>query len=81
MQAQNFVESARGAVQVEPLPHPVSLPEREFVKVMLVGSPQAVTQTMRVLYLRGFAEIWEWSPLLPTQVTGEVMVMLRRVVV
>lgn len=53
---------------------------REFVKVLLIGSPLVVKDTIRVLYVRGFAEVWEWSPLQPTQTPGEVMSLLRRLV-
>lgn len=61
-------------------PKPTSIPteEREFIKVMLIGSPKAVTETIQVLYLRGFARVWEWSPLQPTQKVGEVMSLLKR---
>ncbi|MEL7038826.1 MAG: peptide ABC transporter substrate-binding protein [Cyanobacteria bacterium J06592_8] len=52
--------------------------EREYIKVVLMGSPKAVQQTIRVLYLRGFAQVWEWSPLQPTQKAGEVMSLLKR---
>jgi hypothetical protein len=78
MQTKNFVEPPQGAVLMEALP--IAWDEREFIKVALIGSPHAVTQTMRVLYVRGFAEIWEWSPLQPTQTPGEVMSVLKRLV-
>jgi hypothetical protein len=51
---------------------------RETVKVMVIGSPRAVENTIRVLYLRGFAELYEWSPMQPTQNPGEVMSLMRR---
>ena len=57
---------------------PVRLDGRETVKVMVIGSPRAVENTIRVLYLRGFAELYEWSPMQPTQNPGEVMSLMRR---
>lgn len=51
---------------------------RETVKVMVIGSPRAVENTIRWLYLRGFAELYEWSPMQPTQNPGEVMSLMRR---
>lgn len=80
MQVQNFVESAQGAVLNVSLPSPMGQRDRELIKVVLMGSPGAVVQTIRVLYLRGFAEVWEWSPLQPTQKPGEVMSVLKRLV-
>lgn len=61
---------------LQPTPKPTE--EREFIKVILVGSPKAVQQTIRVLYLRGFAQVWEWTPFQPTQTSGEVMSVLKR---
>lgn len=61
---------------LEPLP--VREDGREVVKVLVIGSPRAVENTIRVLYLRGFAELYEWSPMQPTQNPGEVMSLLRR---
>jgi hypothetical protein len=80
MQAQNFVESAQGAVFDVSLPSPAGQRDRELIKVVLIRSPGAVVQTIRVLYLRGFAKVWEWSPLQPTQKTGEVMSVMKRLV-
>ncbi|MGB5897539.1 MAG: hypothetical protein WBG66_05020 [Geitlerinemataceae cyanobacterium] len=61
---------------LQPLPIPTN--GREHIKVMLIGSPDAVTKTIQVLYLRGFARVWEWSPPQPTQKPGEVMSLLQR---
>ena len=33
----------------------------DVVKVIVIGSPRSVENTIRVLYLRGFAELYEWS--------------------
>ncbi|MGB7059398.1 MAG: hypothetical protein WBD58_16975 [Geitlerinemataceae cyanobacterium] len=52
--------------------------EREAVKIMLVGTPQGVVNIIHTLYRRGFAEVTEWSPPLPTAIPGEVMRVLVR---
>ncbi|HAA28435.1 MAG TPA: hypothetical protein DCE56_13070 [Cyanobacteria bacterium UBA8553] len=53
---------------------------REFVKVMVVGSPKGVIKIIHTLYNRGFAEVTEWSPPVPTKNPGEVMSVMRRCV-
>ncbi|MDY6939283.1 MAG: hypothetical protein SWY16_16655 [Cyanobacteriota bacterium] len=63
-----------------PKPEPIPPDDREYIKVVLIGSPQAVTDTIQVLYARGFAQVWEWSPPQPTQNPPEVMCLLRRLV-
>ena len=51
---------------------------RESVKILIIGSPQAVTNMIHSLYSLGFAEVKAWSPLQPTGNPGEVMSMLIR---
>jgi hypothetical protein len=53
-------------------------PRREPVKVLLIGSPKGVNNTIHTLYSRGFAEVTAWSPLQPTSNPGEVISVLRR---
>jgi hypothetical protein len=53
-------------------------PNRERIKVMVIGSHQGVANTIQSLYSRGFAQISEWSPLLPGPNPGEVMRILTR---
>lgn len=50
----------------------------ELVKVLIIGSPKGVNNTIRTLYSRGFAEVTAWSPLQPTSNPGEVMSVLSR---
>jgi hypothetical protein len=83
MTMQSFVETpiapeslTKGRSQLDSLP--ARSDGRETVKVMVIGSPRAVENTIRVLYLRGFAELYEWSPMQPTQNPGEVMSLMRR---
>ena len=75
---KSFLTPEGQAIATTPQPVPTPTEEREFIKVMLVGSPKAVHETIRVLYLRRFAEVWEWSPLQPTQKPGEVISVLKR---
>jgi len=53
-------------------------PRREPVKVLLIGSPKGVNNTIHTLYSQGFAEVTAWSRLQPTSNPGEVMSVLRR---
>jgi hypothetical protein len=53
-------------------------PEREPIKHTLIGSPKAVNSTIRVLHQLKYAEISDWSPLVPTGNIGEVMSILIR---
>ncbi|RCJ28499.1 hypothetical protein A6770_23855 [Nostoc minutum NIES-26] len=52
--------------------------EREPVSFLVIGSRQTVTNTIHTLYRMGFAEISEWSPLLPASEPGKVMKILTR---
>lgn len=53
-------------------------PSRESVKVVIYGSKTGVNSTILTLYKLGFAEVNEWSPLLPSPNPGEVMSILTR---
>ncbi|MBE9040036.1 peptide ABC transporter substrate-binding protein [Oscillatoriales cyanobacterium LEGE 11467] len=50
----------------------------EPVKILVIGSPLGVTNTIHTLHRLGFAQVGEWSPLVPTQNQGEVMSILMR---
>ncbi len=39
--------------------------DSESLKVMLIGSSAAITETIHNLHQRGFAEVGAWSPLVP----------------
>ncbi|OKH60215.1 hypothetical protein NIES2130_05505 [Scytonema sp. HK-05] len=58
--------------------HSQASPEREPIKHTLIGSPKAVNSTIRVLHQLKYASISDWSPLVPTGRTGEVMSILIR---
>lgn len=57
-----------------------SVSGREFVKVIVVGSPKGVVKIIHTLYRLGFAEVTEWSPPTPTANSGEVMSVMTRLV-
>ncbi|BAY34601.1 hypothetical protein NIES2107_65060 [Nostoc carneum NIES-2107] len=56
-------------------------PEREKIKHTLIGSSKAVMATIRVLHQLGYADIGDWSPLLPTNNSGEFMSILIRTII
>jgi alkanesulfonate monooxygenase SsuD/methylene tetrahydromethanopterin reductase-like flavin-dependent oxidoreductase (luciferase family) len=53
-------------------------PERERLRILVIGSRDGVIETIHDLYRRGFAEVSAWSPLLPAPSSGEVMSILTR---
>lgn len=54
------------------------LSDRESLKILVIGSRRGVTTTIQTLHRLRFAEVREWSPLLPTANPGEVMSILSR---
>ncbi|MDZ8108467.1 MAG: hypothetical protein RM338_22980 [Nostoc sp. DedQUE12a] len=54
------------------------LPKREPIKHLLIGSPKGVTSTINRLHLVGYANVGDWSQLLPTANPDEVMSILIR---
>ncbi len=61
-----------------PLPTANTAPEREQIKHTLIGSQRAVKGTIKVLHQLGYANINDWSPLLPSSNPGEVISVLIR---
>jgi hypothetical protein len=53
-------------------------PLREPLKHLLIGSSKAVTSTIRYLQIIGYAQVGDWSQLLPTGNPGEFMSILSR---
>ncbi|QSJ16476.1 hypothetical protein JYQ62_32945 [Nostoc sp. UHCC 0702] len=60
------------------LPSVQTDPDREPVSFLVIGLRQTVINTIQTLYKMGFAEIGEWSPLLPASEPGKVMKILTR---
>ena len=56
----------------------VGTDDYEVVRVLVIGSHRGVNSTIRTLYVLRFAQIHEWSPLLPAPACGEVMSILTR---
>jgi hypothetical protein len=54
------------------------LPERESLRILVIGSRRGVTTTIQTLHQLRFAEVHDWSPLLPAANPGEVMSILTR---
>lgn len=65
-----------------PLPVADNLPptseEWEQVRILVIGSANGVTRVIRTLYVLGFAQIHEWSPLVSAPNSGDVMSILTR---
>ncbi len=53
---------------------------REQIKHILIGSPQAVRNTISTLYAFGYAQVNDWSTPQPTENPGEVISVLIRYV-
>ncbi|WP_416235688.1 hypothetical protein [Nodularia sp. UHCC 0506] len=53
-------------------------PKREPIKHLLIGSAKTVSSTIHYLQVIGYANVSDWSPLLPTANPGEVMSILIR---
>ncbi|MGH7999198.1 MAG: hypothetical protein ACREPR_07160 [Brasilonema sp.] len=53
-------------------------PTREPVKVVIYGSKVGVNGIILTLYRLGFAQVHEWSPLLPSPNPGEFMSILTK---
>ncbi|MBD2681737.1 MULTISPECIES: hypothetical protein [Nostoc] len=58
-----------------------TLPFREPLKHLLIGSSKAVTSTIHYLQVIGYADVGDWSQLLPTGNAGEFMSILSRNIV
>lgn len=55
-------------------------PDREALRLLIIGSRHGVVGTIQTLHRLRFAEVGEWSPLLPGPNPGEVMSILTRYV-
>ena len=53
-------------------------PEPEKIKHILIGSKEAVIATIEVLDKLGYANVRDWTPLLPTSNPAEVTSVLIR---
>jgi hypothetical protein len=46
--------------------------------LLLCGTPKGVNRIIDILHVLGFAKIVEWSPPLPSPISGEIMRILTR---
>ncbi|MEH2170694.1 MAG: hypothetical protein V7K41_29390 [Nostoc sp.] len=53
-------------------------PLKEPLKHLLIGFSKAVTSTIRYLQIISYADVGDWSPLLPSPNPGEVMSILNK---
>ncbi|NJL81483.1 MAG: hypothetical protein HC917_26920 [Richelia sp. SM2_1_7] len=77
---RNFLADASNQDLAIPHPQPIisQVTEPEKIKHTLTGSSKAVIRTIQVLHQLGYANIRDWTPLLPTSNPGEVMSILVR---
>ncbi|NJP08601.1 MAG: hypothetical protein HC866_03280 [Leptolyngbyaceae cyanobacterium RU_5_1] len=78
--SKNFLMFASETPSPGPIDTPSEqrLPDRESLRVLIIGSRRGVTGTIQTLHRLRFAEVREWSPLLPGPNPGEVMSILTR---
>lgn len=76
---ENFLTFASQASE-SPVTNPsaASMRDRESLRILVIGSRQGVIGTIQTLHRLRFAEVHEWSPLLPSANPGEVMSILTR---
>lgn len=55
-----------------------SVSKKEFVKVMVIGSRKGITSIIKMLHTLRFAEVGEWTPIVPHGESGELMSVLRK---
>ena len=73
-----FLDNADGSDRPSsPASLPRFSPDTESLRVMLIGSIEGITATIHNLHRRGFAEVGDWSPLLPWG-EGEMMSVLTK---
>ena len=78
MMIRAFLDNADGADRPSsPAPLPRFSADTEPLRVMLIGSIAGITATIHNLHRRGFAEVGDWSPLLPWG-EGEMMSVLTK---
>ncbi|QSJ21086.1 hypothetical protein JYQ62_33725 [Nostoc sp. UHCC 0702] len=76
--SENVVGDSETTTPIQQQPVSNTLPNREPIKHLLIGSPKVVTATIHYLQMIGYANVGDWSPLQPIGDEGEVMSILRR---
>lgn len=72
----NDTESPSADVSIQASTAPVS--EKEFVKVMVIGSRKGINMIIKLLHHLRFVEVREWSPPVPYEDSGEMMSLVRK---
>lgn len=52
--------------------------DRKPVRLLACGCPEEVTKIIHWLHMKGFAQVGEWSPPLPSTKDGEIIRILTR---
>ena len=80
MMIRAFLDNADGADRpsFSPTSLPRFSPDTESLRVMLIGSTAGITATIHNLHRRGFAEVGDWSPLLPWGDSEMMSVLTKR---
>ena len=73
--AQEFFSDSTGSA---PPSSDSEMPEREPIRIMIIGTREGVMEEIKNFYAIGFAEVDEWSPLTPVPKTDLVMTILIR---
>ncbi|MBW4607882.1 MAG: hypothetical protein KME22_11825 [Hassallia sp. WJT32-NPBG1] len=60
--------------------NPQTIPCREPLRHLLIGTPKAVISTIHYLKVVGYAEVSDWSRPQPTTNPGEVISILDRII-
>ena len=80
MNLKNFLGDVSNQQKAIPQPIISQHPEPEKIKHTITGSRKAVMATIEVLHQLGYANVRDWTPLLPTSHSGEVMSILVRTI-
>ncbi|NJL21119.1 MAG: hypothetical protein HC895_10340 [Leptolyngbyaceae cyanobacterium SM1_3_5] len=84
--AEEFLSNADA--NIPPIDPPIDPPadrpkkrdRREAVRIIVVGSDPGITNIVYTLFLKEFAEIYEWSDPLPEPNTGKLMRVVTKYV-
>jgi hypothetical protein len=61
-----------------PNPSPMEGDDRDPLRVLLIGSRQRVIRERHKLFAKGYAQLYEWSPLQRAPIPGKVMSILTK---
>lgn len=77
---QSFITESKNKDLVIPNSQSIisQVSEPEKIKHTLIGSSKAIMRTIQILHKLGYANVSDWSPLLPTSNSEEFMSILIR---